>query len=253
MAEKSQADLDKLAAQITPDVQAQVLQAQVLQAQVLQAQAAGGAAQQATNQATNAKATVAKIEKADPFAEVELEFRRQQLAKEAAHIEKMRQIALEKEVLLLELAKEDLEDKREARNERANKLENKASNYRTRGEAINANNNKTAQDQKRCNHRKGGQGLQGVVGGRGDSTYYAVIKHTFCHNDTWVCCLRCGKTWKPPLERSFKTKDEFYVAIAEYKMALDFPTLNAPSSSSQFQFSDNGARMRDVLEPSKLR
>jgi len=127
MAEKSQADLDKLAAQITPDVQAQVLQAQVLQAQVLQAQAAGGAAQQATNQATNAKATVAKIEKADPFAEVELEFRRQQLAKEAAHIEKMRQIALEKEVLLLELAKEDLEDKREARNERANKLENKAS------------------------------------------------------------------------------------------------------------------------------
>jgi hypothetical protein len=229
MAEKT-ADLDKLAAQITPGP--------VEQAHVLQA---------------GPKPTVAKIEKADPFAEVELEFRRQQLAKEAAHAEKMRQIALEKEVLLLELAKEDLEDKREARNERANKLENKASNYRTRGEAIKANNNKTAQDQKRCNHRKGGQGLQGVVGGRGDSTYYAVIKHTFCHNDTWVCCLRCGMTWKPPLERSFKTKDEYYVAIAEYKMALDFPTLNAPSSSSQFQFSDNGARMREVLEPSKLR
>ncbi len=191
--------------------------------------------------------------KVDPFAEVELEFRKQQLAKQAAHEEQLRKIALEKEILLLELAKEDLQDKKEARSERANKLENKASNYKTRGEALKANENKTAQDQRRCNHRKGGQGLQGVVGGRGDSTYYAVIKHTFCHNDTWVCCLRCGKTWKPPLERSFKTKDEYYVAVAEYKMALDFPTLNAPSTSSQFQFSDNGARMREVLEPSKLR
>lgn len=242
MAEKSQADLDQLAAQISPgpvhDVKAHILQAQ--------AQAAQGTAVKGSVVSGN-------IQKVDPFAEVELEFRRQQLAKEAAHAEKMRTIALEKETLLLELAKEDLEDKREARNERANKLENKASNFKTRGEALSANNNKTAQDQRRCNHRKGGQGLQGVVGGRGDSTYYAVIKHTFCHNDTWVCCLRCGKTWKPPLERSFRSKDEYYVAVAEYKMALDFPTLNAPSSSSQFQFSDNGARMREVLEPSKLR
>lgn len=235
MAEKSQADLDALAAQITPG------KTEHISAHVIQGKAA------AANPVAGQKSTV------DPFAEVELEFRRQQLAKQAAHEEKMRQIAIEKEELLLELAKEDLQDKKEARSERANKLENRASNYKTRGEAINANNNKTAQDQRRCNHRKGGQGLQGVVGGRGDSTYYAVIKHTFCHNDTWVCCLRCGRTWKPPLERSFKSKDEYYVAVAEYKMALDFPTLNAPSSSSQFQFSDNGARMREVLEPSKLR
>jgi len=246
MADKSQADLDQLAAQIAPgpvvDVKAHILQAQQ------QASVQGSTAGPKSTQAAGIAST-----KVDPFAEVELEFRRQQLAKQAAHEEKMRAIAIEKETLLLELAKEDLQDKKEARNERANKLENKASNFKTRGEALNANKNKTTQDQKRCNHRKGGQGLQGVVGGRGDSTYYAVIKHTFCHNDTWVCCLRCGKTWKPPLERSFRSKDEYYVAIAEYKMALDFPTLNAPSSSSQFQFSDNGARMREVLEPSQLR
>src|ERR1700677_825158 len=99
MAEKSQADLDQLAAQIAPgpvqDTKAHVIQASV------QGSTAGP------------KASVAGNQKVDPFAEVEIEFRRQQLAKEAAHAEKMRQIALEKEVLLLELAKEDLEDKRE--------------------------------------------------------------------------------------------------------------------------------------------
>jgi hypothetical protein len=244
MAEKTQADLDKLAAQIAPGPvdQNQNIQAHVLQAQ---AQVAGSPAGQ--------KATVAKIEKADPFAEVEAEFLRQQLAKQAAHEERMRQLEVEEKLLNIERAKADLEDYKDRKDDRKVKQENKLSNYKTRGSALAANDNKTKQDQRRCNHRKGGQGLQGVVGGRGDSTYYAVIKHTFCHNDTWVCCLRCGKTWKPPLERSFRTKDEYYVAIAEYKMALDFPTLNAPSTSSQFQFSDNGASMREVLEPSKLR
>ena len=217
MAEKSQADLDALAAQIKPGPHK------------------------------------VEIKALDPFEAESLDFKRQQLAKQAAHEEKLRQIALEKEVLLLELAKEDLQDKKEARNERANKLENRASNYKTRGEALKANNNKTDQDQNRCNHRKGGQGLQGVVGGKGDSTYYAVIKHTFCHNDTWVCCLRCGKTWKPPLERIFKTKELYHLAVEQYQMALDYPTLNAPSSSSQFRFSDSGASMRETLEPSKLR
>jgi hypothetical protein len=230
MADKSQADLDALAAQVAP----------------------GPAAVQGSTAAPKATHVV-KAAAVDPFAEVEIEFRRQQLAKQAAHEERMRALEVEKQELLIQVAKEDLEDKKEARADRANKIENKASNYKTRGEALKANENKTKQDQKRCNHRKGGQGLQGVVGGRGDSTYYAVIKHTFCHNDQWVCCLRCGKTWKPPLERSFKEKDLFYQALAEYRMALDFPTLNAPSSSSQFQFSDNGASMREVLEPSKLR
>jgi hypothetical protein len=232
MADKSQADLDALAAQVAP----------------------GPSASTAKGSAEVPKAVhVAAVVKEDPFAAVEVEFRRQQLAKQAAHEERMRALEVEKQELLIQVAKEDLEDKKEARADRANKIENKASNYKTRGEALKANENKTKQDQKRCNHRKGGQGLQGVVGGRGDSTYYAVIKHTFCHNDQWVCCLRCGKTWKPPLERSFKEKDLFYQALAEYRMALDFPTLNAPSSSSQFQFSDNGASMREVLEPSKLR
>jgi len=245
MAEKSQADLDALAAQVTPTPKEQ--KEHIIPAIKGTAPAGSPAAAPVANQ------NVAGSNKVDPFAEVELEFKRQQLARDAEHAEKIRQLAIQKELLLIELAKEDLEDKKEARNERSNKLENRASNYKTRGEALAANANKTSQDQRRCNHRKGGQGLQGVVGGKGDSTYFAVIKHTFCHNDQWVCCLRCGKTWKPPLERSYRTRDEFYVAQAEYKMALDFPTLNASSSSSQFQFSDNGQRMREVMEPSKLR
>jgi hypothetical protein len=233
--QKSQADLDALAAQIAPGPKPNK------QAEHIAAQAAS---------VTSGNIGIAKV---DPFAEVELEFRRQQLAKQAAHEERMRALEIEEKTLSIERSRAEIEDYKERRDERTIKAENKSSNYKTRGEALKANENKTKQDQKRCNHRKGGQGLQGVVGGRGDSTYFAVIKHTFCHNDQWVCCLRCGKTWKPPLERSFKEKDLFYQALAEYRMALDFPTLNAPSSSSQFQFSDNGASMREVLEPSKLR
>lgn len=229
---KSQADLDALAAKITPPVK---------KTEHIQGSTAG-----------TASSTVAG-NKVDPFAEIEIEFRRQQLLKQAAHEEAMRQVALENAKLSIELQRAQLDDYRDRKDEIANKKENKSQDAKTRGSALLSLAEADRQIQRRCNHKKGGNGLAGVVGGRGDSVHYAVIKHTFCHGDEWIRCLRCGKTWKPPLERSFKTKDQYYIAVAEYKQAQDFQTLNSPSSSSRFAFSDQGANMREIMEPSTLR
>ena len=105
--------------------------------------------------------------------------------------------------------------------------------------------NKTA-NQKRCNHKKGGQGANGVIGGKGDSPDYAVIHHTFANGDTWVKCLRCHKTWKPPVKSDFGDNTGLYdIATATYRMALDFQTKNTPSSSVQFRYSDGGEFYRE--------
>ena len=196
---------------------------------------------------------VSAASKEDPFAEIEVEFKRQQLIKQAAHEERMRQLEIEEKELSILEKKANLVDAKERQNEREMKRENVSMNSKTKGQALKSMTEADKQVQRRCNHRKGGNGLQGVVAGKGDAAQYAVMKHTFCHNDTWVRCLRCGKTWKPPLERSFKNKEDFYTAVAEYRVALEFQTLNSSSSSSQFGFSDGGANMREVMEPVSLR
>lgn len=222
--EKTQAALDELAAKVKP------------------VQVAGNTA--------GPKSTKAEV---DPFAEIEVELKRQQLLKQAAHEERMRQLEIEEKELSIAEKKANLIDAKERQNEREMKRENKSMDSKTKGQALKSLADADRQVQKRCNHRKGGNGLAGVIGGKGDAAQYAVMKHTFCHNDTWVRCLRCGKTWKPPLERSFKNKEDFYTAVAEYRVALEFQTLNSPSSSSQFGFSDGGANMREVMEPVTLR
>ena len=107
--------------------------------------------------------------------------------------------------------------------------------------------------QSRCNHKKGGNGAQGVVGGQGDDSQYAVIKHTFGNGDMWVRCLRCGKTWKPPIRSHFAKEEDYLKAVVAYETAINFQTRNVPSSSVQFRFSDNGEYYRKVTENSKLR
>lgn len=233
MADKSQADLDALAAKVTPPV----TKTEHISATLVQGSTAGPA----------------PTPTVDPFAAIELEFKRQQLIKQAAHEEALRQIQIENAKLSIELQRAQLEDYRDRKDDLAIKKENKTQDATTRGQALKSLAEADRQIQRRCNHKKGGNGMSGVVGGRGDSVHYAVIKHTFCHGDEWIRCLRCGKTWKPPLERSFKTRDEFYEALAQYKAAKEFQTLNSPSSSYLFGFSDHGANMREILEPSTLR
>ena len=107
--------------------------------------------------------------------------------------------------------------------------------------------------QRKCNHRKGGNGAAGVVGGQGDDTQYAVLKHTFANGDMWVRCLRCGKTWKPPVRELFALEEEYLKAIVAYETAINFQTRNVPSASVQFRFSDNGAYYRQVTANTTLR
>ena len=107
--------------------------------------------------------------------------------------------------------------------------------------------------QRKCNHRKGGNGMVGIVSGEGQDPQYAVLKHTFANGDTWVRCLRCGKTWKPPLEKWFKSEQEFLTAKSEYEAAVNFYTRNVTSVGAQFRFSDNGQYYREITANTTLR
>jgi len=89
-------------------------------------------------------------------------------------------------------------------------------------------------NQERCNHRKGGNGAQGLLTGQGDSSDYAVIKHMMANGDWWIHCLRCHKWWIPPMESDFETAAGYEGAFKEYQAALNFPTKNIPSKSVTF-------------------
>ena len=170
--------------------------------------------------------------------------------------------ALELESKQLEVASKKLEilekqanlqDLQERLAERELKRENKRQRSLTNGQTLKQLATNDLAAQKRCNHRKGGNGAQGVVGGQGDDSQYAVLKHTFANGDMWVRCLRCGKTWKPPIEEAFKTEAEFLAAVVVYETAKNFQTRNVASGSCQFRFSDGGKHYREVTQNSTLR
>lgn len=139
-----------------------------------------------------------------------------------------------------------------------------------------------AQDKLRwkiCTHKKGG-----VVSPRdmrvlhtgGNKEQYAVLKHQMINGDIWVLCLRCAKTWKPPLEKDFFfdekgrnvapqdgtfSRDKFEQANFEYLQAVNFNTNNSMSTSVQCRFTtiENGRgvdaadKYRELVSSSTLR
>ena len=147
----------------------------------------------------------------------------------------------------------NLQDLQERLAERELKRETKRQRSLTNGQTLKQLSANDRAMQKRCNHKKGGNGAQGVVGGQGDDSQYAVLKHTFANGDMWVRCLRCGKTWKPVLRKDFPTDELYLAAVAEYQAAINFQTRNVPSGSCQFRFSDNGDYYREVTANSTLR
>ena len=147
----------------------------------------------------------------------------------------------------------NLQDVSERLAEREMARETKRMRSRTNGQTLRQTNAADAAFQKRCNHHKGGQGSQGYQGGQGDDPQYAVGKHMFCNGDTWVWCLRCKKTWRPPLKEDYATEEGYIGAFAEYQAALNFQTRNIPSSSYVFKFSDGGLYFRDVTRNTNLR
>lgn len=178
--------------------------------------------------------------------------------------------AAELELKQLEIAERraNLQDIKERLNEREVTRQTKTQRAVTNGQAINATKTAWASQQSRCNHRKGGNGADGIVAGQGDDAQYAVIKHRMQNGDVWVRCLRCGKTWKPPIEEDFYfdkngksvavqdgtfDKEAFQNAVREYTAAVAFQTRNSMSGSITFQYSDGGKYFRQVMRHTDLR
>ena len=106
-----------------------------------------------------------------------------------------------------------------------------------------------------CTHKKGGtanaRDIRCLTTG-GNGSQYAILKHQMINGDIWVRCLRCGKTWMPPVEINFYfdangrqvgTADgkfdavKFEKAREEYIRATMFETNNTMSGSVQVRFS----------------
>jgi hypothetical protein len=170
-------------------------------------------------------------------------------AAEAPAAEKLSMAAMDLELKRLELEDKQLEIKMKRANlvdtqerlaEREMRRENVLLKAKTNGQTIKQVNKNTRTLQNNCNHKKGGDGLQGLISGQGDSEQYAVLKHTFAAGNTEIRCMRCHKVWKKPLESDFQTPEGYQGAVAEYRVALNFQTKNKPSSSYTFGFSDQG-------------
>lgn len=158
---------------------------------------------------------------------------------------------LELKKLEIKRATADLQDIEERLAERQMIRTTKSQRSKGNGEVLRQNDVRLSAIQSNCNHKKGGTGAEGLINGQGDDSQYAVFKHKFAHGDTWVRCLRCGKTWKPPVELSFYfndagvvvskedgkfNKEKFEAAVKEYREALVFTTKNIPSSGYTFEF-----------------
>src|SRR5438046_2206938 len=118
---------------------------------------------------------------------------------------KASELALKKLEILEKQA--NLQDIQERLAERQMVRTNKDQRSRGNGLTLRQNEQKYTSMQANCNHKKGGNGVEGIVNGQGDDSQYAVLKHQFLNGDIWVRCLRCAKTWKPPVEMEYYLND----------------------------------------------
>ena len=117
-----------------------------------------------------------------------------------------------------------------------------------------------------CTHRKGGtvtpRDLR-VLSIGGNHVQYAIMKHQMINGDIWVRCLRCGKTWAPPVEINFffdaKGKQvapqdgqfdrvKFERAREDYERATTLETNNSMSGSVQCRFSTFDAESGKMVD-----
>lgn len=188
--------------------------------------------------------------------------------------------ALELEAKQLEVAEKraNLQDLKERLEERQLRRETLGQRSKINAATLKQTQEIEGKRQSKCTHKKGGNGLPDFVSGNGQSPQYAVIKHIMLNGDTWVRCMRCGKTWKPPLEEDFYfdgnenvvpvtdqhgrllkptrgafSAARFEAAVRDYESAVNFPTNNQTSSSYMFKYSDGGLFSRHILRPTTLR
>jgi hypothetical protein len=93
--------------------------------------------------------------------------------------------------------------------------------------------------QDRCNHRKGGMGADAVMRGMGQDGAYAVIKHRLPHREFMVLCQRCGKEWHPANKWNVENGEIKPLPASEgWAEAMNYPSDNSPSASSDFAFQE---------------
>jgi hypothetical protein len=177
---------------------------------------------------------------ADEIAAIELSIKRAQLAD-------------------LELQKQErelsIEEKRGTIADRMTKQKQKQLDRKQQGLTFAQQKAGDEAKQSVCTHKKGGvvsQRDMKVLSTGGNSPYYAVIKHQMINGDMWVRCLRCGKTWLPPVKENFYfdakgksvapvdgtfSAEKFAKTDAEYRTAVAFDTNNTSSGSVICRFS----------------
>lgn len=140
-------------------------------------------------------------------------------------------ISAELEQLQLEEAREAAEqrrNKRQARKQRLAVIERTLKRDKAQRELIQAS----------CQHRKGGKGTAQMY--MGNDANYAVITHTISSGGKIVVCQRCGKLWEAPEPLSKKATAEeklkYREQMAEFRRAVNLPTDNEPSGSVLFTF-----------------
>lgn len=186
--------------------------------------------------------------------EVKKQEEKKEIKQTAAEMElELKKLEVEAKKLELLEREANLQDVRERLAERELKRDTKRMTSYTNGATLKqlAANDKAAQT--RCNHRKGGNGADGIISGQGDDSQFAVLKHQFANGDTWVRCLRCGKTWKPPLQAEYTKQEEYIAAVADYQAAVKFQTRNITSGAIMFKFSDGGQMYREKMINTNLR
>jgi hypothetical protein len=177
---------------------------------------------------------------ADEIAAIELSIKRAQLAD-------------------LELQKQErelsIEEKRGTIADRVTKQKQKVMDREQQGKVFAAQRREDDAKQSACTHKKGGvvsqRNLQ-VLSTGGNSPQFAVIKHQMINGDFWVRCLRCGKTWLPPVKDNYFlnakgkvvapvdgvfSQEKFDAAVAAYRVAVAFETNNTSSGSVICKFS----------------
>lgn len=132
-----------------------------------------------------------------------------------------------------------------------------------------------------CSHKKGGvvsaRDMRALTLG-GNKEQYAVIKHQMINGDIWVHCLRCKRTWLPPVESNYYFTEKgkncapkdgtlnqelFNKVKAQHLEAIQFQTNNTPSGSVVCRFSqieegtgreyDANGQYRENVRSSNLR
>jgi len=198
------------------------------------------------NEVQKATPSIAPVAKAHPTkseteaiqektAKAELEIARLKLLEAEAMIEDLKKRAELRDLELRERTL-NLTDLQERLDDRQLKKRSREATFRGHGQNLrqDAVNRNIRQDI--CNHRKGGDGAQGVIGGQGDDQQYCVARHIMSSGDTWQRCLRCGKTWRPPVISEYATNAEYAAAFVVYQEALKMPTRNKRSGSHTFQW-----------------